>query len=59
MYIRSYRGVRATTIDVYRRKKETINPLSPLSSLLNYFKRLGGVVSLFRLRSICTKPRYK
>jgi len=56
MYIKSYRGVRFTTIDINRRKKEIVNPFSPLS---NYLKYLGGIVSPPRLYSIYTKPRYK
>jgi len=56
MYIRSCRGIRAIIIDINRRKKETINPFSPL---LNYFKYLSDVASLPKLYSIYTKPKYK
>ena len=34
MYIRSPRSIKAITIDINRRKKEKINPFSPLPNYL-------------------------
>ena len=56
MYIRGCKGIRATTININKSKKEVINPFNFFP---NYFQYLSSVVDLFKLYSIYTKPRYK
>ena len=55
MYIKGYRGIGPTTLDI-NRCKIFFNSFNPL---INYLKRLGSAASLPRLRTIYTKPRYK
>ena len=56
IYIRSGGSIGVTTVDINRRKKEMINPLS---SFPKYIQYLSSIVSLPRIDYIYSKPRSK
>ena len=56
MYIRSHKRIKTIIVNINRRKKNLINPISFFP---NYFKYPNSVVSPSKIRSIYIKPRYK